>query len=761
VRRHAVETIAKRHDPALVHALVDALREGHRDFSVLSSALKLLAVTGVDLTTALADLLRHPEADLRIQAALGLGMQRSPDAVAPLLEALDDVDDNVRFHAIESLGRLHPPSAVEPLARIAESHDFFLAFPALDALARIQDPGVAHRIVPLLADELIGDQAADALGQIGDEDSVGPLVAALERPGVSVASIVGALAAIHRRYENMPAGGAHIEAIVRQRVSAVGGQQIIDTAARATGASLRDCIVCLGWLRGAAVERALTLMLGRADAQHELIEAIVRFGSPMVDRLVTQLGQEDRDARRAAAIALGRIGDARAVPALLAQLAADDRELFVPIVGALARLGDRRAFEPLLALLGDHDVSVRHAAIGALNSIGHPGMAARIHALLGDADPVVRESAVKIAGYFGYAECADDVIACCGDASETVRASALAHVAYLDDPRVLPLLRTALERDTPRPRAAAAQALAHVDDPAAVDALRDGAADVDPWVRYFSVKSLGRRGDRSALPLLERVATGDEPEPVCIVAVEAIGHIGGDDAARALASLADATAPELALAAVRALGRVNVVAALAPLKRALGSTEPARRVAAADALSCIAQDSSTELLAWTAAADGDSNVWRAAIDGLVRIGSGSSSAAAAAIGALAGVASDGERRPEVIGALARIPSSAIPAVGAALSSRDPHVRCAVIEALGRLSHPTASGFVRTALVDGDAAVRQLAVVVLSRLGTHGLTHELAALARTDPSEGVRRAAAMALHRGHEWDGADGEHEARP
>src|SRR6185436_4510007 len=262
VRRTAVQTLADRRDPSLVDALVTALRDSHRDFSVLSSALQLLTMTGVDLTSALVDLLRYPEPDVRIQAALALGTGARPEAAAALLEALDDPDANVRFHAIEALGKVAPASAVERLAAIAESSDFFLAFPALDALARINDPAVAPRIVPLLRDELVGDEAAEALGQIGDEDVVAPLVAALDRPDASASSIVDALAAIHRRYTEMFGGGAQIEDLVRRSVSATAARRLIDGAAGATGASLRHFVLVLGWLRGAAVERALTHMLG-------------------------------------------------------------------------------------------------------------------------------------------------------------------------------------------------------------------------------------------------------------------------------------------------------------------------------------------------------------------------------------------------------------------------------------------------------------------------------------------------------------------
>ena len=81
VRRAAVRALAARRDASLVDGIVAALRDGHRDFSLLSSALQLLSLTGVDSTEALIRLMQDPDADLRIQAALALGTQRRPEAV--------------------------------------------------------------------------------------------------------------------------------------------------------------------------------------------------------------------------------------------------------------------------------------------------------------------------------------------------------------------------------------------------------------------------------------------------------------------------------------------------------------------------------------------------------------------------------------------------------------------------------------------------------------------------------------------------------
>jgi HEAT repeat protein len=185
----------------------------------------------------------------------------------------------------------------------------------------------------------------------------------------------------------MFSGGGHIEETIRDGISPASVQRLIDAAGRATGSSLRQFVIVLGWLRGPEVKRALALLLGTPGVQQELLEAIVRFGAPMVDRLIEQLVSDDAETRRAAVVALGRIGDARAVEPLIRLLEEDDRDLLVAVTAALAHLGDGRAFEALLRLVGDVNVSVRQGAIGALNSIGHPDMSARIRRLLEDSDP--------------------------------------------------------------------------------------------------------------------------------------------------------------------------------------------------------------------------------------------------------------------------------------------------------------------------------------------------------------------------------------
>ncbi len=738
VRQEAVSGLARQADAETIASILHLLRTEHGNLSILNSALQVLALSDVDIISPLTEFLRDPDMDLRVQAALALGEQRDLRAFPALLAAMEDADANVRYHAIEALGKIRAAEAVNALTGVAESGDFFLAFPALDALTQIGDPRVAPRLVPLLKDRWLGSAAADALGRLGDEEVVAPLVALLNQPDTPRLVIAQALATLYHRYEDSYRQGAYIADLVRSEISATGAQNLLDSLDRASAVELRSLALVLGWLEGAAVRRALTRLLGHPAARKEVIEALVRHGARVTELLSEQLAAEDLETRRAAVIALGRIGDARAVPALTSVLA--DEELVIETAGALAKIGDASAFESLLGLLGHTEAGVRQAAVSALNSLGHPQMAARAVRLLDDPDARVRESAVKIAGYFGFAECIDQLLARCRDDDENVRRAAVEHLPYLEDERALPALDYALRNDTPKVRAAAAHALGQMESADARPHLLAALGDADSWVRYFAARSIGQRGERGATGELGRMANTDAAGHVRIAALEALGQIGSESSVAILAPVAKSGDSEMACAALKSLGSVSHPDALPPLQAALRSPEPARRIAALRALAARGEEGSAEELRWVVAADEDSEVVQAAIDALAHL------ATPEAIRALIDLTALTTRREACINALAQLDAKNLEWIAQGLTHADVEVRRVTVEALGRMTHSGASERLSTALDDVDATVRLAAVNTLGRLGSRHAERKLVSMARTDPDVTVRRAAEKAIRR---------------
>jgi HEAT repeat protein len=741
VRQDAVRGLAGC-GPAIVDTLVQTLREQHRNFSVLSSMLDLLAMADIDVIDPLIGCLTSADVDLRIQAALILGERRDRRAVPALAAALDDPDVNVQFHAIEALGLLQAGGAGERLTRIAERRDFFLAFPAIQALARLGDSSVAPRLVPLLNDELLRATVVEALGGLGDELVVPPLVQLLNQANAPTEVVADALAGVYQRYEDRYGAGEQIASVARRMIGPAGAQNLLDAVDRVGSDRLRGIARVIGWLSGPAAQRALTRLLGQRTVRAQVVEALVRYGAGVVDLLIDQLRAEDLDTRQAAAVALGRIGDRRATGALVAALT--DPELALPAAGALALIGDAGAFDALLGLLGHADTAVRQAVIGALNSIGHADMPVRIMPLLDDPHPVVRESAVRIAGYFGYRECLGRILELCADSSEPVRRAAIDHLPFFGDRRAIAVLVDALERDTPVVRAAAATALARLDENDALPPLIRALDDADPWVRYFALRSIGAFGNASASRAVVRVLEHDRAGQVRLAAVDALGRLDPPEVVTMLQPLTVSSDADLARAAIRALGRTRDARAQPILESLTRAADAGRRMEAVAAIGVRGGFEAAATLQWVAAADAEADVSGAAIAALVAIGSRGGEDATAATTALIALTAERAKRETVIASLAGLPPRRIGDLASGLGHPSPDVRRATIEALGRMRQPDASRWIERALEDAVPAVRAAAVAELRRLGSRTAAKTLLRLARTDPDSGVRRAAVMAV-----------------
>ena len=552
VRRAAVKGVSQRAAPEAITALLNSVVENHHNPSLLNSALQVLAASDVDTVSPLLNLLKHTDADLRMQAALALGEQRDARAIGALVDALKDDDTNVRYHAIEALGKLKAVEAVDALAEIAETSHFFLGFVALDALTEIGDARIVPRVLPLLEDALLGDLTINLLGQLGDDSVVAPLTAVLNTPATASTHLIAqALADLSDRYEQQYGEGRYIADLASREISPTGVQNLLDELESPNKEDLRSIALVLGWLKGAGVERALTRLMGRVDLRDEIIEALVRHGSATLELLMAQLTAEDLEVRRSAVVALGRIGDATATHALVNALSEDS--LAIDAASALGQIGDARAVDGLLKLIGNDDASIRQAAVGALNSVIPPSMSERIIPLLHDPDPNVRESAVKIAGYFGYPKSADALLELSRDPNERVRCAAIEHLPYVEDERSLSVLVDAIKEETPNVRATAARALGTMDAAQAVQPLIEGLSDDDVWVRYFSARALGRLRSEDSVEALGRVIDKEKFNHVRIAALDSLGQIGGQRIAGIVAGLVNDDDPDVADAAQAAL----------------------------------------------------------------------------------------------------------------------------------------------------------------------------------------------------------------
>lgn len=717
VRRAASDGLAHERDESAIDALVTAVRERNRDAGVLNAALTALVNTDRDVLPALLPLMAADDADVRTYAALALGLIRDRRAVPTLVRALSDDDANVRFHAAEGLGRIGARAAALPVAAIAETRDFTVAFAALDTLARIGEPSVAPRLVPLLDDPLLEVAAVDALGALGAGDVVGPLVGLLEQPDAPVGSIAAALARLdaRQRAESDDGAASLVAGVVGATITRAGVDALVGAFDSATDDDAECIARVLGWLEGDGVEDALVRGLGRPAVRETASDALAGRGrravAPLIALVATATDEEEhddvREARRAAAATLGRLGAASAVSALIPMLR-DQPDAAIVAAGALGQIGDSRAFEPLLAQLDRSNAAIRQVAVSALNSLGHEELAARLPGLLGDASPRVRESAARVSGYLGDPALLDGMLALGEDDEESVRRAMVEQLPRFDDPRARAALAHALHEGTASVRAAAARGLAHAEPAAARELLLAATTDTDPWVRYYAARSLARVGGVEAAARLRALALHDPVPPVRIAGVEGLTEIGDADDIAALRPLADDPDPAVAVPALIALGGAQGAESLEALLATLAHGDRGRRIAALTALARRAEPAAIAAVTTATRRIPDPEERRRGLEVLAAIDD------ERAVAALVDIARDPAQCAAVVDALAGLPSTRVAWLRPALRDADVSVRCAVLEALGRMRHPLASAMLAEAVQDPDPAAHVAAAHALAR-----------------------------------------------
>ena len=128
------------------------------------------------------------------------------------------------------------------------------------------------------------------------------------------------------------------------------------------------------------------------------LEELIRFPPDEVVPVLIERSGRDLDplVRQRSVVALGMIGDPRAVPALQSRLDDPSAPVAMSAIEALGRLGHDASAEQIARLLSSSDASVRQTAAQVLGVLGVPGSQPALRRLLeSEKEPFVRDAAVE------------------------------------------------------------------------------------------------------------------------------------------------------------------------------------------------------------------------------------------------------------------------------------------------------------------------------------------------------------------------------
>jgi len=322
-------------------------------------------------------------------------------------------------------------------------------------------------------DSSVQEAASEALGEVGDERAVGPLMVALSNLGETdiEEAAFSALTAVVTRIgaaTTFPLSMALMDRNQKVREAAT------------------TMLVRVGRTTIEPPIEILEILLRHSDldVQKAAAQALREIGDPRaVELLVGALKDADSNVRKAAVRALEQIGDARAVEPLVSALKDKERNVRMAAVVALGEIRDRRAVEPLMNTLRDRDSGVRLDAAEALGKIKDRRAVEPLVNTLKDQDFRVTMAAVVALGEIGDVQAVEPLIAALKDEHSSVRECAAKALGQLGDTRATRQLIAALN-DSPAMRKIAAEALSHFMPPEEVQRLvQQGVEEVQRLVQ--------------------------------------------------------------------------------------------------------------------------------------------------------------------------------------------------------------------------------------------------------------------------------------
>jgi HEAT repeat protein len=409
VRQSVVTTIGGIQSPGAVDLLLIALRDS--DSEVRAATIHALGNMPPErslppLITSLQDASLH---EAVVEALEHLGT----DIIPALLAALKDSDWKVKQGIADALEQLNW-SPGGPLDDEEITALYYVASRQWEASVRLGAPAVLP-LSEALTDTSLRQDAAQALGRIGDERAVEPLFQALQNethPPVqrTIARALGQIGESSVDYMIRALEDHLIETnLAIFTLGMIGSPRAVPPLIEIlidrnlTWPQREAAATALGDIGIPSILPLINTMRGKVEPRYaELISgALGRIGSPAVEPITSALAGKDIDVQ-AAILALGKIGDERAIEVILGVLRVKQygAELRKAAIWALSQIGPA-AVVPVINALGDRRMDKKAISM-ALVKMGSPVVEPLLVALnvsYGE----VREIIVQILGQIGDA----------------------------------------------------------------------------------------------------------------------------------------------------------------------------------------------------------------------------------------------------------------------------------------------------------------------------------------------------------------------
>lgn len=554
VRKFIVDILGDIRDPRAVPALISALSDLDENIRVASAEALGKIRDRRAVEPLLACLARYDQSWLDYAAAEALGEIGDDRALGPLMTALGR--SSLREPVLEALGKIGNINTLAPLlsgladplrivreVALTALVSIYRKSPSADreGMVRTVRAGVSDRAADFLEEILITSAgelqkaAVAALGWVGRESSIRKLLAFLKEEDLEE-PVLHALKKIEVAKIGLLLEHLHDEnALVRRTVARVLGDMgrreaedsLIELLQDENGhvrSSAAEALGRLGSIKAAAGLVAL-LQDEYESVQESAIRALSAIGDESIlDGLVKDYTSRNVRMRRNIALLLGSFSGEKAGDALAFALKDEEAEVRKAVVHALSHLQGERAHRSLMLAVTDDDPEVRMLAAEALGKEGRFDVIDPLVSLLQDPDLWVRAASARGLGRIGGERAIAALTASLTEASDIFLLALIEVLGRLSAPSALEPLLDLSGHGDPEVRKTVLAALEGREWESIRECVVARLSDPHWSVRKAAIDILKQQRDPAAVPLLERIADGDEDGSVRQAAKEALVH---------------------------------------------------------------------------------------------------------------------------------------------------------------------------------------------------------------------------------------------
>lgn len=283
---------------------------------------------------------------------------------------------------------------------------------------------------------------------------------------------------------------------------------------------------------------------------------------------------ENGPTKSAGLLALGRVGSKKATPLLLKELESDFLKGRENAYLSLKSTQDNSAIPKLVELLENSDREIRFYSAGIIATLPSPKNREMIRSVFARKNPLSLAPSARILGEWKDEKSRKPIEEALLDTASPDREELARSLGWIGNSESEPVLWKVLEESSGEARHGAAWALGFAGTEKSVDRLITASKSKDQLLAINALESLGQLKSPKSLDSLVESSNSDN---LAAFAIPAINQIPGEEARKALEKQAQSRSTIRKKLAIEALGRRGDEASLPLLEKIASSDDPEMR----------------------------------------------------------------------------------------------------------------------------------------------------------------------------------------